>query len=378
MLQIPFNKPYISSKSVTHIDKVFKSRKFSGDGPYTQEATRFVSNLHDNSPTLMTTSCTHALELCSLLIDLAIGDEVIIPSYTFTSAAIAVSNFGATPVFVDVDSRTRNIDTTKVVEAITPATKAISFVNYAGQLADVLELRRIADAHNLFLIEDNAHGFGIKSKLGTLGTFGDFSTYSFHETKNFQCGEGGALVINNNNFVERAEILREKGTDRSKFFRGAVDKYQWVDKGSSYLPSELLMAVLLGQFEEFETIQNARIGIWNRYDNELRTWAHKQEFETMYVDLDRGQAAHMYYLIAPDLNQRQRLIEHLSSSGVSSVFHYKDLGGSIGGKKLGRTSSATESSKLLSDRLLRLPLWYEMSDDECSYVIEAVKAFSTT
>jgi dTDP-4-amino-4,6-dideoxygalactose transaminase len=255
---IPFNVPYVPEISKQYVLEALESNHQQGDGPFTEQASKIVSNLVGGGHVLLTPSCTHALEMASMLANFGPGDEVILPAYTFTSAATAVTKFGATPVFVDIERVTKGIDVNQVRESITPRTKAISWVNYAGVAPDIDELQRLAKEFDLLLVEDNAHGLGGSYKGKPLGSFGDFATQSFHATKNIQCGEGGAIVINNPKFIERAEIIREKGTDRSKFIRGEVQKYQWVDQGSSYLLAESLSAVLLGQLELFDEIQEYR------------------------------------------------------------------------------------------------------------------------
>ena len=255
---IPFNVPYVSAMSKQYVLEALASNHQQGDGPFTLKASKIISNLVGNGHVLLTPSCTHALEMASMLANIGPGDEVILPSYTFTSAATAITKFGATPVFVDIEMETKGIDVNQVRQAITPKTKAISWVNYAGIAPDINGLKILAKEFDLILIEDNAHGLGGSYQGEPLGSFGDFATQSFHATKNIQCGEGGALIINNPKYIERAEIIREKGTDRSKFIRGEVQKYQWVDQGSSYLLAEVLAAQLLGQLESFDKIQSSR------------------------------------------------------------------------------------------------------------------------
>ena len=257
--------PYVPEESKKYVLEALESNHQQGDGPFTSKASKIVSNLVGGGHVLLTPSCTHALEMASMLANIGPGDEVILPAYTFTSAATAVTKFGATPVFVDIETETKGIDVSQVREAITPRTKAISWVNYAGVAPDIEGLQSLAKEFNLLLIEDNAHGLGGSYKGRPLGSFGDFATQSFHATKNIQCGEGGALVLNNSKYIDRAEIIREKGTDRSRFIRGEIQKYQWLDEGSSYLLAESLAAVLLGQLEEFSKIQEARESTIERY-----------------------------------------------------------------------------------------------------------------
>jgi dTDP-4-amino-4,6-dideoxygalactose transaminase len=324
-----------------------------GDGPFTKRASKMVSDLVGGGHVLLTPSCTHALEMASMLGNFGPGDEVILPSYTFTSAATAVTKFGATPVFVDIDPVTKGIDANQVAEAVTDKTVAISWVNYAGVAPDIEALQSISKAHNVLLIEDNAHGLGGSYKGAPLGSFGDFATQSFHATKNIQCGEGGALVINSPEFIERAEIIREKGTDRSKFVRGEVQKYQWVDQGSSYLLAESLSGVLLGQLENFNDIQKIRSKSHELYSSKIindSKYAQK-------LHSDSTDTFHLFYISANDIDERDRILDQMKKNGVTCASHYVPLHSSRFGKNSSKTPFSTFHSEDFSKTILRFPLW---------------------
>jgi dTDP-4-amino-4,6-dideoxygalactose transaminase len=355
---IPFNVPYVPEISKEYTLEVLASGHQQGDGPFTHKASKLVSELVGGGHVLLTPSCTHALEMASMLANIGPGDEVILPSYTFTSAATAVTKFGGVPVFVDIEAHTKGIDVNQVREAITPKTKAISWVNYAGVAPDIEGLQSIAKEFNLLLIEDNAHGLGGTYKGTPLGSFGDFATQSFHATKNIQCGEGGALIINNLDFKERAEIIREKGTDRSKLMRGEVQKYQWIDQGSSYLLAEVLCAILLGQLEFFSNTQSIRQNTWEAY---LKFFTDDvcQRFELEPNSLPNfsTNASHMFYLTANSEKKRERLRVSLNNHGLQVVSHYVPLGNSKAGRILGRTLKMPIESQKLSNSILRFPLF---------------------
>jgi dTDP-4-amino-4,6-dideoxygalactose transaminase len=319
---------------------------------------------------LLTTSATHALEMASSLLDIGVGDEVILPSFTFPSAADAVAKTGARCVFVDIDQATGSIDPEQVLEAIGPATKAISIMHYGGMPADVPALTAIARDAGLPIIEDNAHGLGVPG----LGISGVLAAQSFHDTKNVHCGEGGALLINDFGLVERAEIMREKGTNRSQFLRGQIDKYSWVDWGSSYLPSELNAAVLDSQLSEFDEIQRLRFAIWNRYATELAPWAD-DEGVTLMTPPGGIHAAHLFYLLVPHRDQQTDLLAHLRSLGVQATFHYVPLDTSRAGERFGRRLRTLDRSEDFSRRLVRLPLWAGMPESFVSRVVSAVRSY---
>jgi len=365
---IPFNVPYVPEISKQYVLEALESSHQQGDGPFTARASEMVSDLVGGGHVLLTPSCTHALEMASMLANLGPGDEVILPSYTFTSAATAISKFGATPVFVDIETATKGIDVNQVREAITPRTKAISWVNYAGVAPDIEGLQVLAKEFELLLIEDNAHGLGGSYKGKPLGSFGDFATQSFHATKNIQCGEGGALIVNNPSYIERAEIIREKGTDRSKFIRGERQKYQWVDQGSSYLLAEALAALLVGQLENYKEIQKSRIRIWQKYFDKISTSEDEKFTAPLNISGDEINVAHMFYVTLPELNVREQVRVHLLESGITSTSHYFPLGNSLAGKKLGRSNRELTISLRFSETILRLPLYRGLQDEQIEKV----------
>ena len=368
---IPFNKPYVPEASKKYVMEALESDHQQGDGPFTKRASKMVSNLVGGGHVLLTPSCTHALEMASMLGNFGPGDEVILPSYTFTSAATAVTKFGATPVFVDIDPVTKGIDANQVADAVTDKTVAISWVNYAGVAPDIDALQNVSQAHGLLMIEDNAHGLGGSYKGKPLGSFGDFAVQSFHATKNIQCGEGGALVINNSKFIERAEIIREKGTDRSKFVRGEVQKYQWIDQGSSYLLAESLAAVLTGQLENFDHIQNNRIKTWHLYSNLLPTSHVYRKMETPLTDLN---VAHMYYIEIQSENKKiyENLLKHKEMKIQS---HYKPLCQSPAGKNFGHAPLTNSTSIEFSQHILRMPLFFGISTKQIEVVLEILPKY---
>jgi dTDP-4-amino-4,6-dideoxygalactose transaminase len=361
---IPFNVPYVPESSKKYVIEALESGHQQGDGPFTAKASKMVSDLVGGGHVLLTPSCTHALEMASMLANIGPGDEVILPSYTFTSAATAITKFGATPIFVDIEMETKGIDVNQVRDAISPKTKAISWVNYAGVAPDIEGLQSLAREFNLLLIEDNAHGLGGSYKGKPLGSFGDFATQSFHATKNIQCGEGGALVINNSDYIERAEIIREKGTDRSKFVRGEVQKYQWVDQGSSYLIADALAAVLLGQLEAFTEIQQSRMQICNKFvDLEL---PKDSKSNTVAANL----VAHMYYIQFSEPKDAHLFKETLRSKSISVNSHYEPLSHSTFAKmSLGMAPSA-EKSRMTAKTLIRLPVWYGMEQSNLDQIFK--------
>lgn len=362
---IPLNVSYVPEISKQYVLEALESNHQQGDGTFTAKASKILSNLVGNGHVLLTPSCTHALEMASMLANIGPGDEVILPSYTFTSAATAITKFGATPVFVDIEMETKGIDVSQVRDAITPKTKAISWVNYAGIAPDIAKLQSLAREFGLLLIEDNAHGLGGSYQGKPLGSFGDFATQSFHATKNIQCGEGGALVINNSKYIERAEIIREKGTDRSKFIRGEVQKYQWIDQGSSYLLAEVLAAQLLGQLENFDDIQSNRKKTWESYESSLRDYSLEIN---PHIE---NNAYHMYYIeINP--SDMTSVREKLTSANVVTATHYQPLHLSKFGIKLGSDGLQLENSELVSKSLLRIPLWMGMSEKIIDQIIEAI------
>ena len=375
MIRIPFNRPFATGNELDYVRTAIATPKFSGDGPFTAECHRLLERSLGVQKALLTTSCTHALEMAALLLNLGPGDEVIVPAFTFPSALNAFVLRGTRPVFVDVRPDTLNIDETQIDQRITEHTKAIFLVHYAGVGCEMDTIMAIARRHAVAVVEDNAHGFYGKYRGRYLGTFGKLATLSFHETKNFSCGEGGALLINDAQFNERAEILREKGTDRSKFFRGEVDKYRWVDIGSSYLPSDLLAAFLCAQLEYREQIQSMRCRIWETYAAELAAWAKTNGVRLPIVPPECEQSYHMFYAIMPSLESRQALISHLAGLGILAVFHYLPLHLSPVGLRFGGRQGDCPITEDLADCLIRFPFFSGMSSSEQTQVIEAVRGF---
>ncbi|HRH40436.1 MAG TPA: dTDP-4-amino-4,6-dideoxygalactose transaminase [Pyrinomonadaceae bacterium] len=373
MIKIPFNKPSFVGKELTYINNCIERQHSSGDGEFTKRCHQILEQTFEVEKALLTTSCTHALEMTALLLDIQPDDEVIIPSFTFVSTVNAYVLRGAKPVFADIRPDTLNIDETKLESLITPKTKAIVVVHYAGVACEMDTILEIANRHGIEVIEDNAHGLYGKYKGKYLGTFGAMATQSFHETKNFTCGEGGALLINDGRYVEQAEIIREKGTNRSRFFRGQVDKYTWVDVGSSYLMSDLLAAYLFAQLEAAEQIQTKRKQIWDDYHQGLGDWAASSEVRLPFIPNDCEQAYHMFYLLLPSLDSRQNLINHLKSKSILSVFHYLPLHTSDMGRKFGGKEGDCPVTEDISDRLLRLPFYNSFTDIEQQQVITAIK-----
>jgi dTDP-4-amino-4,6-dideoxygalactose transaminase len=373
---IPFNQPAMAGNETVYMQQAIASGHASGDGPFTKRCHSLLEAQMGIAKALLTTSCTHALEMTALLLDIEPGDEVILPDFTFVSTVNAFVLRGARPVFADIRPDTLNLDESRLESLITPRTKAIVVVHYAGVGCEMDAIMDIARRHGLPVVEDNAHGLFGKYKGRYLGAFGALATQSFHETKNFTCGEGGALLINDSRHIERAEIIREKGTNRSRFFRGQVDKYTWVDIGSSYLPSDLLAAFLLAQLEQREAIQARRRQIWECYDECLEGWAAQQGVRRPIVPADREQAYHMFYLLLPSLDARQRLIDHLKAQSILSVFHYLPLHLSDMGRRFGGQPGDCPVTEDVSDRLLRLPFYNSLTNADQMRVIETVAAFA--
>jgi len=373
---IPFNQPSMVGNELEYLSQVLNSSRWCGDGAFTKKVDEFIQSEMGAKKALMTTSCTDALEMTALLMGIEPGDEVIVPSFTFVSTANAYALYGAKPVFVDIRTDTMNIDESLIEAKITPRTKAIALVHYAGVGCDMDKIMAIANKHGLDVIEDNAHGFLGSWRGKKLGTFGRASTLSFHETKNFVCGEGGALVLTREDDIERAEILREKGTNRRRFLRGQVDKYTWVDLGSSFLPAELNAAVLYAQLEKRQQIEKTRFHIWKRYDQELAAWAKKSGIQRQLIPDGAEHTAHMYYLVLPDLETRTRFISYLKEKGITAPFHYQSLHLSDMGMKFGGKQGDCPVTEKMSDCLMRLPLWNKMTDGQVDEVIDAVTKFS--
>lgn len=370
---IPFNVPPLKGREIEYLQEALKSRHLSGDGPFTKRCHKWLEENLGVSKSLLTHSCTAALEMAAILCDLGPGDEVIMPSYTFVSTANAVALRGATPVFVEINPDTLNIDETKIEAAITEKTKAIFPVHYAGVACEMDAIMAIASKYNLLVVEDAAQGLGATYKDKALGTIGHLGALSFHETKNVVSGEGGALLINDPRFHLRAEIIREKGTNRSQFFRGQVDKYTWVDIGSSYLPSELIAAVLLAQLEVAHEITSERMTVWQAYHEGFKDLEAKGFVRRPVTPEHRQMNAHVYFLITRSLDERTKLLKHLKDSGINSVFHYVPLHSSPAGRKFGRTQGDLSLTTDLADRMLRLPLWAGFK--EWNRVIDCVHGF---
>jgi len=373
---INFNMPPFIGKEIEYIKEAIENnQKLCGDGPFTKKCNTWFEEKFNTPKALLTTSCTHALEMAAILADIQPGDEVIAPSYTFVSTVNAFVLRGAKIVFVDIRPDTMNIDENLIEEAITDKTKAIIPVHYAGVSCEMDRILEIAKKYNLNVIEDAAQGVMSKYNGQALGAIGDFGTYSFHETKNYTMGEGGALLIQNKDHIERAEIIREKGTNRSKFFRGQVDKYSWVDIGSSYLPSELNAAYLYAQLEEAKMINDARLKTWNLYYEGLKELEDGGFIELPVVPLHCEHNAHMFYIKCKDLEERTELVKHLKDSGIVAVFHYIPLHSAEAGTKYGRFHGEDKFTTRESERLLRLPLYYGLEEEKTRYIIEKLMAF---
>jgi dTDP-4-amino-4,6-dideoxygalactose transaminase len=374
-IQIPFNKPFLTGNEFTYISEAISLQHTAGDGSFTQKCSELLERLLGAPRVMLTTSCTDALEMAAILLDLHDGDEVIVPSFTFVSTANAFAMHRARPVFADVRPDTLNIDERTIESLITPRTRAIVVVHYAGVACEMDTIREIAERRGLVLIEDNAHGLFGRYRGKMLGTLGSLATQSFHETKNIICGEGGALVVNDLSYVERAEVIREKGTNRSRFFRGQVDKYTWVDIGSSFLPSDILAAFLYAQLMARARIQSARKRIWERYESALKPWAERSGVRLPHVPEGCEQPYHMFYLVMQSLDARTAFIERLRDSGIAAVFHYQPLHLSEMGVKFGGRVGACPVTEDISDRLVRLPLYNGMTSDEQDEVIDRICEF---
>ncbi|CDE90975.1 putative uncharacterized protein [Clostridium sp. CAG:389] len=372
---IGFNIPIYMDESINCIKKAAENRKICGDGEFTKKCSKLMEEKFNAQKILLTTSCTSALEMAAILLDIQPGDEVILPSYTFVSTADAFVMVGAKIVFVDINPKTMNIDENKIEEAITSKTKAIVVVHYAGISPDMDRIMKIAKEHNLKVVEDSAQGVMAKYKDKYLGTIADLGCYSFHETKNYSMGEGGAIVINDPELIERAEIIREKGTNRNKFFRGEIDKYTWVDYGSSYLPSELNCAYLYPQLKDAEMINNDRLTSWNYYKDGLKELEKDGCITLQYVPEYSEHNAHMFYIKAKNLEERTMLIEYLKSKGIQAIFHYIPLHTSPAGMRFGRFFGEDKYTTSESEKLVRLPMYYGLTRKEQDEVINAIKEF---
>ncbi|HTD32215.1 MAG TPA: dTDP-4-amino-4,6-dideoxygalactose transaminase [Candidatus Elarobacter sp.] len=375
-MTIPFNRPVAMGNEQRYIADAIARGRISGDGHYTKLVNRRIEELTGGGRALMTTSCTHALEMAALLLGVGPGDEVVMPSFTFVSTANAFVLRGAKPVFAEIRADTLNLDERALEAAITPRTRAVVVVHYAGVACEMDAIGAIAKRHGIAVVEDNAHGLFGAYRGRPLGSFGTLATQSFHETKNVMCGEGGALVINDESLVGRAEIVREKGTNRARFFRGLVDKYSWVEPGSSYLPSEILAAFLHAQLEAADEIQRRRTAIWERYHGELRDWAAESGVRQPVVPAECAHPAHLYYLLLPSAEARDALIAHLREHEIGAVFHYVPLHESEYGATLGYRRGQLPVTERASERLIRLPLYNDMSPEDQERVIAAVRRFS--
>lgn len=371
---IPFNWPYMTGKEIYYIAEAHFNGKLAGDGPFTKKCHAWLESQTGSRKALLTHSCTAALEMAALLLDMAPGDEVIMPSYTFVSTANAFVLRGATPVFVDVRVDTLNIDESKIEDAITPRTRAIAVVHYAGVACEMDTILAIARKHGLRVVEDAAQGVMARYKGRALGGIGDLGAYSFHETKNVISGEGGALLVNDAALVERSEIIREKGTDRSRFFRGAVDKYTWQDYGSSYLPGELIAAFLWAQMEEAQSITSRRLAIWERYHTAFAEAEAQGRLRRPVVPAACEHNAHMYYVLLPEADLRNQVMDRLKQDGINAIFHYIPLHSSPAGLRYGRAVGDLAVTNSVASCILRLPLWVGLTPAQVDRVVERLHA----
>lgn len=372
---IPFNKPYLTGKEMHYMYQAVYSGKISGNGIYTQKCQAYFEQAYGFKKALLTTSCTDALEMCAILANINAGDEIIIPSFTFVSTALAFTRQGAHIVFADSNTINPNVDVTRLEELITKKTKAIVAVHYAGIACDMDPIMKLAAKYNLLVIEDAAQAINSYYKGKALGSIGHLAAFSFHETKNINCGEGGMLAINDDRFIKRSEIIWEKGTNRSEFFRGEVNKYEWVDTGSSFLPSEINAAYLYAQIENLEKIQARRKVIFDTYYNGLESWSKKHNIQLPFIPDYATNNGHMFYMVCNSLEQRTALLDHLKKNGVYAVFHYLSLHKSKYYEPYYKGKGLKNSDKY-TDRLFRLPFFYELTDDEINKIINCIKDFS--
>ena len=372
---IRFNVPPFVGNEMEYMKKAVENEHICGDGEFTKKCSEWIEKRTGTAKALLTTSCTHALEMAAILCGIEKGDEVIMPSYTFVSTADAFVARGGVPVFVDVKPETMNIDETKIEEAITDKTKAIAVVHYAGVACEMDTIMDIAKRHNLFVVEDAAQGVMSSYKGKALGAIGDFGCFSFHETKNYSMGEGGALLIKDPKYIEKAEIIREKGTDRSKYYRGQIDKYTWQDCGSSYLPSELNAAYLYAQLEIADKINDTRLDRWNRYYEAFKPLKEKGLIELPFIPEERVQNGHMFYIKCKDIAERTAFIDHMKKNDILTVFHYIPLHTAPAGLKFGRFFGEDKYTTKESERLVRLPMFYSLTHETQDYIIEKVLEF---
>jgi dTDP-4-amino-4,6-dideoxygalactose transaminase len=372
---IPFNRAYASGKELAYVAEAQRNNHLSGDGPFTKRCQQWIEVQTGCSKALLTHSCTSALDLAAILLDIQPGDEVILPSYTFVSTANAFVLRGAVPVFVDIREDTLNLDENLIGDAITPRTRAIVPVHYAGVSCEMDSILAIAKRHNLKVVEDAAQGVMASYRGRALGGIGDLGSFSFHETKNITCGEGGSLLVNDPRLVQRAEIIREKGTDRGRFFRGEVDKYTWQDVGSSFLPGEITAAYLQGQLEEARRITDGRLEAWRRYHELLAPFEQQGLFRRPFIPPDCQHNGHIYYiLLAPEID-RQQVLDELKRSGIGAVFHYVPLHSSPAGMRFGRAHGELSLTTSLSQRLIRLPMWFGLSEAQQQRVVDVLSVF---
>ncbi len=374
-MRIPFNIPPFTGREIDYVREAVQNQKICGDGPFTKKCGGWIEEHTGTAKCLLTTSCTHATELAALLCDIKPGDEVIMPSFTFVSTANAFVLRGAKVIFVDIRPDTMNIDEKLIEDAVTERTKAIVPVHYAGVACEMDTIMDIAKRRHLYVIEDAAQGVMSAYKGRALGTIGDFGCYSFHETKNYSMGEGGALLIRDEKYIEDAEIFREKGTNRSKYYRGQVDKYTWINVGSSYLPSDMNAAYLWAQLEKADEINKKRLELWGRYDAKLRPLEERGLIECPHIPGGCVHNAHMYYIKAKDIEERTALIDHLKEHGILSVFHYIPLHTAPAGQKFGRFHGEDRYTTKESERLLRLPMYYTLTPAQADEIADHVKEF---
>ena len=375
--RIPFNRPFLCGGELENVRQAFELGHSAGDGSFTHQCHQWLETRLGVPKALLTTSCTHALEMSALLLNIEPGDEVIVPSFTFVSTVNAFVLRGARPVFVDVRPDTLNLDERLLETAMSEKTKAIVCVHYAVVACEMDAIMAIAEKYKIAVVEDNAHGLMARYRGRYLGTIGELATQSFHETKNVICGEGGALLVNDPALIDRAEIIREKGTNRKRFFRGQVDKYSWVDIGSSFLPSDILAAFLLKQLQSFERIQAIRSQLWHRYFEALQEWAHGNGIGLPHIPAHCDQSYHLFYCVMPSLSERASLIDWLRSNGIQAVFHYQPLHLSQMGTRYGAKVGDCPVTETVSDRLVRLPFFNSMTPEEQRHTIDAVRRFST-
>lgn len=374
---IPFNLPALVGNEEGYLKEVLMNRKLSGEGDFTKRCHQWLEQQFNCKKALLTPSCTHALEMSAILMDIKVGDEVIMPSYTFSSTANAFALQGAKIVFVDIRQNTMNIDERLIEKAVTDKTKAVVVVHYAGVACDMDTIMAIARKHDLFVVEDAAQGVMSTYKGKPLGTIGDFGCYSFHETKNYTSGEGGAILINNKRYIDRAEIIREKGTNRKQFLSGQVDKYSWVDIGSSFLPSELNAAYLFAQFEKAELINRNRLRSWALYYHSLKNLEDDGYLTLPQIPKQSQHNAHMFYIKVKDIDERTRLIDHLKKNEVMAVFHYVPLHSSLAGRRVGYFHGTDRYTTLESERLIRLPMYYDLDKRDILVITDIIQSFYT-